>query len=184
MKNIIYICVIVGMSIVSGCSEEKKEITALSTTSQPVIIEDTCRTEIIESDVRWTSMVPIYQDGDVIKYSSWYYHCYDVIRDDIVIFNTAGRLIIKRVVWIPWDHWKYDSGTIIMNNLPLKNTVWEIYHIESKMLDMYANSYPTIPNNTYMLLGNNRDGTLDSSKFWLIAKQDIIGKVVAHEKKQ
>jgi hypothetical protein len=52
MKNIIYIFVIVGMSILSGCSVEKKEITALSTTSQPVIIEDTCQTEIIESDVR------------------------------------------------------------------------------------------------------------------------------------
>ncbi len=180
----IFLCMIVGMSIVSGCSEEKKEINTLSTTSNPVTIHDTCQTEIIESDVRWSSMVPMYQDGDMIQYSSGYYRCHDVARDDIVIFDTAGRLIIKRVVWIPWDRWEYHSGTVIMNNLPLKNTVWEIYHIESKMLDMYARSYPTIPNDTYMLLGNNPDGTLDSSKFWLIAKQDIVGKVVPNEKKQ
>jgi signal peptidase I len=184
MKNIIYIFVIVGMSILSGCSVEKKEITALSTTSQPVIIEDTCQTEIIESDVRWVSMVPIYQDGDMIQYSSGYYRCHDVARNDIVIFDIAGKLIIKRVVWIPWDHWEYYSGTIIMNTLPLENTLWEIYHIESKMLDMYATSYPTIPNNTYMLLGNDRIGTHDSSKFWLIAKQDIVGKVIPKEIKE
>lgn len=46
------------------------------------------------------------------------------------------------------------------------------------MLELYARSYPVIPQDAYMILGNQIEGTLDSSRFGLVAKQDIVGKVL------
>ncbi len=133
---------------------------------------------IIQTDVRGTSMIPLYHDGDMIRYSSGYYYCHDVQRNDIVIYAFPNTDIIKRVVGVPWDTWKYSSGSIFMNGKILKNSEWKPYDITSKMLDLYAHSYPTIPKDTYLILGNQVGGTLDSSKFGLIAKSDIVGKVI------
>ena len=133
---------------------------------------------IIISDVRGTSMIPLYHDGDVIRYSQGYYSCYDVKRNDIIIYAFPQIDIIKRVVWIPWDTWKYIAGSIFINGKLLTNTEWKPYNIFSKMLELYAHSYSKIPKDTYLILGNQISGTLDSSRFGLISKRDIIGKVI------
>ena len=178
MQNYILISCF-GIMLLVSCTKESGK-----TYISPSFQDPPCATELIKSDVRWTSMLPIYQDGDMIEYASGYYQCHDVQRDDIVIFDSAGKLIIKRVVGIPWDEWKYEDGKIIMNGIPLKNSEWREYQIQSRMLSIYAKSYPTIPKDTYMIFGNRIDGTLDSSKFWLIAKQDIVGKVDTTKKKR
>lgn len=139
---------------------------------------------LIESDVRGTSMLPVYQEGDMIRYSSGYYHCYDIKRNDIIIYHHPRELLIKRVVGVPGDSWKYLSWQILIGKKPLKNTEGQEYAIDSKILRLYADSYPIIPEGTYLILGNQISGTLDSSRFGLIAKQDIVGKVISKKEKK
>jgi hypothetical protein len=75
-----------------------------------------------------------------------------------------------------------DQGyEIIVNNTPLTTSDGRPYQIPTNniaMLKLYASSYPTIPQNTYLILGNLPSGTLDSSRFGLVGKIDIIGKAV------
>jgi len=48
-----------------------------------------------------------------------------------------------------------------------------------KMLALYENDYKgVIPGDSYLILGNLPEGSLDSSRFGLISKLDISGKVV------
>ncbi len=49
------------------------------------------------------------------------------------------------------------------------------------MIKLYADSYPIIPENTFLILGDKIQGTLDSSKFGLIHLNDIYGKLILGE---
>lgn len=51
--------------------------------------------------------------------------------------------------------------------------------MKDKLLQLYENSFKgIIPENTYIILGNQPEGTLDSTRFGLVDKSGIIGKVV------
>jgi len=47
------------------------------------------------------------------------------------------------------------------------------------MLKLYVKSYPVLPDNTYLILGNKVSGSSDSTRFGLIDKSDIVGKIMA-----
>lgn len=138
--------------------------------------------DIREETVRGTSMLPLITDGQTIRYSHGYYRDHQVERSDIVIADVAAHsgLIIKRVVWIPGDSWSYSGGIITLNGNILKNTAGEVYNIQSKMLTLYSDSYPIIPRDTFLILGDQISGTLDASKFWLISLSELVGKVIEY----
>ena len=48
------------------------------------------------------------------------------------------------------------------------------------MLSLYENDYKgMIPSKAYLILGNLSGGSLDASRFGLIDRSDILGKVLA-----
>jgi len=130
--------------------------------------------------VNGNSMSPLIKDGDELMYLKGYYDCNEVKRGDVVILNQSGNenFIIKQIVGIPKDTFEYKNKLIYINGIELKNSQNISYSIDSKMLRLYANSYPILPENTYLILGDNPYGTFDSSKFGLVSKQEIVGKVV------
>jgi signal peptidase I len=166
----------VDPAIVGAIPPENTEYPALgiNQSKDPNCLQAT----IVENDVRGSSMVPLFVGGDVVQYSSGYYRCFPVERWDIIIAHIGDGLIIKRTVGIPGDAWRYESGAIIINGKPATNSEGVAYNIQSSMLTLYSQSYPTIPPDTYLILGNHVDGTLDASRFGLVARQDIIGKVI------
>jgi len=133
------------------------------------------------------SLSGLIEPGETVKIIKDYYNCHTVQRDDIVAYNYAGRtnFIIKIVKAIPNDVWKLQNtgkgNLIIVNGQSLKNSKGQEYVIpdeKSAMLALYVKDYPKIPDKTYLLLGNDPQGTLDSTRFGLVGLQDIVGKVV------
>jgi len=147
-----------------------------------------CVTAQTEKTVRGSSMEPLIKAGQTLILLENYYQCHPVQRGDIVAYNYAGNdvPIIKIVKAIPGDSWRIkkeyqqNSYQIIVNDKPLKNSEGKYYQIPEsniKMLKLYAKSYPLLPDNTYLILGNNISGSLDATRFGLVSKSDILGKV-------
>ena len=112
-------------------------------------------------------------------------NCTSIDRNDLVLYNYAGRPdpVIKIVKALPGDTWKLEGCNIIVNNIILNTrnpdgSIGAPYCIgDTRRLKLYANDYPIIPPNTYLILGNKPEGTIDSSVFGLVDRQDIVGVV-------
>ena len=145
-----------------------------------------CQVTKEEVTVRGNSLSPFIKNGQTVEALKGYYKCYPVKRNDVVLFHYSGdkNPLIKMVKAVPGDQWSLRQGkdgyNIIVNNHPLANTEGKLYQIignRVKMLQLYTNDYPVIPKDTYLLLGNEPEGSLDSTRFGLIDKSDIVAKV-------
>jgi len=132
-------------------------------------------------------MVGIVDEGKKVKILYGYYGCNPAQKGDVVAYNYSGNpnLIIKTVWGVPGDVFKLrmDNGKweIMLNNNILANSNNQPYLLdngEAKMLKLYEKDYQgKIPLDTYLILGNITRGSLDSTRFGLVSKDDIAGKV-------
>jgi signal peptidase I len=138
-------------------------------------------------EVRGNSLKGLIEPGDSILLVFGFYDCNPIARGDIVAFRHSAREnpVIKMVRGVPGDNFKVkDTGAgwqIILNNQILKTTLDEPYVLNEnthRVLLGFQESYnETIPDDAYLLLGSSVDGDLDSTRFGLIHKSDIVGKV-------
>lgn len=137
-------------------------------------------------EVRGSSLAPLINPGETIKLVYGYYDSQPVEREDIIAYKYAGNdvPIIKIVKAVPEDRWELrksnDSYLIVVNEQPLINSEGKYYQIPEsniKMLNLYVEDYPVLPDNTYLILGNKASGSLDATRFGLIDKSDIVGKI-------
>jgi signal peptidase I len=127
-------------------------------------------------------------------------------RGDIVVFRApdSGRPMIKRVVGMPGDRIRMYRNKLYVNDRParygegrkIRRPMFEFAnagppHIENEIVEgtMYRvvltpgvrspNSFPTqiVPADTYFVMGDNRDLSVDSRVFGFVAKDAIIGRV-------
>ena len=146
-----------------------------------------------EYRVRGNSMYPVLQDGQDINVEIGSYACNAIERDDVVLVELASREdpIIKAVRGIPGDNIelrKAENGeNIIINGGILVNSEGTPYVLQgnrAKMISLYVNGRDSvIPENTYLLLGNEPGGSYDSTRFGLLDKSQIVGKVDVNAKK-
>jgi len=146
-----------------------------------------CSIKTQEMTVRGSSLDPFIKPEQIIKALFGYYDCNEVKRGDIVLFNYAGNknFVIKIVKGISGNKFelrKAESGwNILINNQIVKNSEDKPYLISGnayKMLSLYEKDYKgIIPENAYLLLGNQVSGSADSTTFGLIDKSGIVAKV-------
>ncbi|MCB0347579.1 MAG: signal peptidase I [Bdellovibrionales bacterium] len=138
-----------------------------------------CNTSTQQVIVNGTSMSPLFKDKQELKVIKNYYSCHDIQRGDIIVFEQSGRknLLIKSVIAIPGDKFEYKNLQIYINGKIQKNSSGVVYSIKSKMLSLYSKSYPVLPKDSYLVLGDNPQGTLDASAYGLIGREQIQGKV-------
>jgi signal peptidase I len=106
-----------------------------------------CVSERKTVTVRGTSMEPLYSPGRELTELVGYYQCNSPQKGEIVIYRHPSFPdgIVKRVVAVGGDSWKYQDGKIWVNGHSVKNSAGEIYRIEnSKMLELAASSYPVL----------------------------------------
>ncbi len=148
-----------------------------------------CDIKEVEKFVSGESLLDILRDGQKIKVLAGYYACNNVGRGDIVVHRYAGNInpIVKAARGIPYDKFDLAKGengkwNILVNGSPLKNSKGIQYAIGDnayRMLSLYVSSYNgVIPPGTALILGENPGGSLDSTRFGLVDKSDLIGKVV------
>ena len=133
--------------------------------------------------VRGSSMSPLIEAGSEILVQKGYYNCHDVKRGDIVVFDHPSNSapLLKRVVGISGDLFEYVNGSIYINGEIQLNSEGNEYDIQSKMLALYASSYPIIPDSMYLVLGDREGGTKDASRYGYVGDEHLVGRVVIEE---
>ena len=165
-----------------------KKDSLLTVLTVPASFQNTCPVQSKQFTVNGESMVPFIKSGETIQGLLGYYNCHTIQRGDIVFIRYAGDAypLIKFVRGIPGDSFSFDqignsyalkiNGKVVVNsdNIP--------YHINDsgyRMLSLYADNYHNaIPAHAYLILGDNTNGSLDSERFGLVGKLDILGKAV------
>ncbi len=123
------------------------------------------------------SMYPTMKDGEILVLNKLKYRFFDVKRGDIISFKYADtKYLIKRVIGIPGD-----NVSIINNKLYINGSLYnEEYLSQNLVYDNFKLTdigYNIIPEDMYLVLGDNRPNSKDSREIGLIKKSDINGKI-------
>ena len=125
-----------------------------------------------------SSMIPNLHDGDVLILSKANYRIFDVKRGDIISLDYEDtKYLIKRVIGLPGD-----DVDIIDNQLYINGKVYEEDYLDEELnyddFSLQDLGYATIPEDYYLVLGDNREDSIDSREIGLISKDEINGKIV------
>lgn len=127
------------------------------------------------------SMVPNLRNGELLLVRKIGYDGSSIERSDVVVIeyiNSDGKKeeIIKRIIGLPGEHISYKNNKLYVND--------EIYEEEYSFRDTIdfnleeVCTCSSIPEDKYLVLGDNRPVSKDSRSIGLIDEDDIIGKAV------
>ena len=122
--------------------------------------------------VSGNSMVPTLNNGDVMILNKFNYLVNDIKRFDIVVVDYENEYIIKRVIGLPGDYVEYKNDILYVNGKKIEEEYDREYTEDFNLNDL---SIEKIPNNYYLVLGDNRPISKDSRKIGLIDKKNIKG---------
>ncbi|MFC1915824.1 signal peptidase I [Chloroflexota bacterium] len=118
------------------------------------------------------SMEPSFHNGQRVLVTKVAYQLHEPERGDVVVFQPAnGRKgdYIKRLIALPNDVIEIKKGVVYVNDTRLD----EPY---IKNPPNYTMKQKKIPENSYFVLGDNRNNSDDSHNGWVVPRQNIVGK--------
>jgi signal peptidase I len=132
--------------------------------------------------VEGTSMLPTLSDTDRIFINKFTYRfgLGDIQRGDTVVFwypEDISKSYIKRVIGVPGDLIRIDSGQVFVNDRPLVED-----YVEEDNKD--SMSWPSnrrdkqVPQDRYFVLGDHRSSSSDSRSWGFVPRDNIYGKAV------
>ena len=119
-----------------------------------------------------SSMEPTFHNGQRILITKIAYNFHEPERGDVLVFHPPDNQqadYIKRIVALPGDTVEIKEETVYVNGTQLD----EPY---IKAPPRYTFHHDEIPENSYFVLGDNRNNSNDSHNDWLVPRQNIIGK--------
>jgi signal peptidase I len=125
------------------------------------------------------SMLPTLQINDRLIIDKVSYRFKNPETGDIVVFNPTETLekqnfrdaFIKRVMGLPGQKVEVKGGRVYVNNQPLREK-----YIEEE--PRYNWGPVTVPANSYLVLGDNRNNSYDSHYWGFVPRDRIIGRAV------
>lgn len=132
------------------------------------------------------SMEPSLYDGQQLLTEKITVNITNLNRGDIIIFNSieekdkSSHLLIKRIIGLPGEKIKIQEGAIYINDQRLE----EPYLQPDTFTTLKANSKIKegeeymIGEDSYFVLGDNRNDSVDSRVFGTLHKNNILGKAV------
>lgn len=133
-------------------------------------------------------MNPLLKEGTEVKIDFNYYACHKPQAGEIIIYQYSPdkNPIIKNIKGVAGDSIELkpmaDKWNIIINGQILRNSAGQEYAIDRKgynLLSLYIKDYQgKIPTNSFLILGDQTQGTFDSSMLGLVGTQGLLGKVV------
>ncbi|HEY9873861.1 MAG TPA: signal peptidase I [Candidatus Obscuribacterales bacterium] len=125
------------------------------------------------------SMLPTLQINDRLIIDKLSYRFKSPVRGDIVVFSPTETLekqnfkdaFIKRVIGTPGDKVEVKGGRVYVNEQPLKEK-----YIEEK--PNYNWGPVTVPADSYLVLGDNRNNSYDSHYWGFVPREKIIGRAI------
>ena len=124
-----------------------------------------------------SSMSPTLKDEEVLILNKFQYRFFDIKRGDIVSLDYEDtKYLIKRIIGLPGETVK-----IVNNQLYINDKIYEEEYLANDLnyddFSLTDLGYSKIPENMYLVLGDNRENSLDSREIGLIKKEDINGKI-------
>ncbi len=120
-----------------------------------------------------SSMSPILEDEQILIVSKMS----KIKSGDIIAFYYNNKVLVRRVVAVGNEQITVDVfGTVLVNGNELEEP-----YIVNKTLGQCNIDFPyTVPSNTYFVLGDNREVSMDSrlKEIGTVADDRVIGKIV------
>jgi signal peptidase I len=119
-----------------------------------------------------SSMEPNFHDGECIMVNKVGYRSSGPQRGDVIIFNppfTSPHPFIKRVIGLPGETVEIKNEKVFIDGIPLE----EEYIMAPPNYTMPATK---VPENEYLVLGDNRNRSNDSHNDWTVPQDNIIGR--------
>ncbi|MBA3921183.1 MAG: signal peptidase I [Nostocaceae cyanobacterium] len=147
------------------------------------------------AEARWIpsgSMLPTLQINDKLIVDKLSYKFTAPHRGDIVVFSPTDELkkeqyhdaFIKRVIGLPGEKIDLKAGKVYINNQPLPESKY-LTAEQRTTIDVCTSGIPpflakpmTIPANSYLVLGDNRNSSYDSRCWGVVPRDRIIGRAV------
>ena len=118
------------------------------------------------------SMEPTFEDGQRLLVSKAAYAFTDPAPGDVIIFHPPvdyGKDYIKRVIGVPGDVIEVKNHAVYINGKKLN----EPY---IKDAPNYIYGPVTVPENSYFVLGDNRNNSNDSHRWGFVSRESVVGK--------
>jgi len=117
--------------------------------------------------VNGKSMMDTLHHGDIMFLDRISYRASDIERFDIVVIDNGSEFIIKRIIGLPGERVTYLDNQLYIN--------------DKKVEDPYATNSTTnfdviVEEDSYFVLGDNREDSMDSRYFGTFHKDKILGK--------
>ncbi len=120
-----------------------------------------------------TSMQPSLENQQRVIVSKIAYNFKSPQRGDIAVVQPPFKTekpFVKRIIGLPGDTIEIKSGSVYVNGV--------------KLTEPYIKAHPEytmkptkVPDNSYFVLGDNRNDSTDSHYGWTVPRQNIIGEV-------
>jgi signal peptidase I len=126
--------------------------------------------------VEGTSMMPSLDDQERIFVNKFVYRWEPIERGDIVVFRyprDPSKSYIKRVIGVPGDRIRIDSGQVYVNDEPIDED-----YVPPAYADERSYAESVVPPRTYFMLGDHRSMSQDSRDFGPVKEGLIFGKAV------
>ena len=134
------------------------------------------------------SMEPALSSGNVVILSRLHYKFSDMQRNEIVVLKKKNKdgikeSYVKRIVGLPGEEIHFLNGYIYIDGEKFKEE-FLAENVETSnfmfvdVCDEAECPNGKIPEGKYLVLGDNRNNSIDSRSFGLVEKGEIEGKVV------
>jgi signal peptidase I len=124
--------------------------------------------------VEGTSMLPRLVDQDRLFINKFVYRFSAVEPGDVVVFRyprDQQKSYIKRVIAVPGDRLRIDSGQVFVNDRPLSEPYIPEEYRDARSLDAMI-----VPKDEYFVMGDHRSISSDSREFGPVKRDLIYGK--------
>lgn len=121
------------------------------------------------------SMIPTINKGDhlIVNLIPNYYR--EPKRGEIVVFEYNGENLIKRVIGMPGDEIDLIDGKVYINKEEIDETAYiHTFNSTREYVGSEVDFPYIVPENSYFMMGDNREGSADSRIFGSISKDKII----------
>ncbi|CAM4250188.1 signal peptidase I [Lacicoccus alkaliphilus] len=127
------------------------------------------------------SMEPTLDHGDRVVVNKFMDHFTDYEYEDVIVFDSEmGPAYVKRVIGAPGDNVEMDDKQVYINGEAIEEEY--VVHTEDSYMDNFTLGDlgvegDVIPEDHYLVLGDNRPVSRDGRDFGLIHEDSIVGEV-------